>query len=278
MGEHRTWYITGVSSGFGNEITKQALANGDTVIGSVRNTAKIQDLIEQYPDTFSYVVMDMTDIQLVKETTKAVFESHDRIDVLVSNAGYGLYGAAEEFSDEEMDHQIATNFRGPIELIQTSLPYFRKQESGRIIQISSVGGQVAYLGNSLYCATKFGIEGYVKCVGLEMEKFNVGVTLVEPGGARTDYRYGGARITKNLKPELEHAHGFLDMVNPEKGLAPGDPVKMATRIIESLDMEPVPVHLAFGSKAWDQIITELSERLASYVKLKDLSCSTDVEE
>lgn len=278
MGEHRTWYITGVSSGFGNEITKQALANGDTVIGSVRNTAKIQDLIEQYPDTFSYVVMDMTDIQLVKETTKAVFESHDRIDVLVSNAGYGLYGAAEEFSDEEMDHQIATNFRGPIELIQTSLPYFRKQESGRIIQISSVGGQVAYLGNSLYCATKFGIEGYVKCVGLEMEKFNVGVTLVEPGGARTDYRYGGARITKNLKPELEHAHGFLDMVNPEKGLAPGDPVKMATRIIESLDMEPAPVHLAFGSKAWDQIITELSERLASYVKLKDISCSTDVEE
>lgn len=278
MGEHRTWYITGVSSGFGNEITKQALANGDTVIGSVRNTAKIQDLIEQYPDTFSYVVMDMTDIQLVKETTKAVFESHDRIDVLVSNAGYGLYGAAEEFSDEEMDHQIATNFRGPMELIQTSLPYFRKQESGRIIQISSVGGQVAYLGNSLYCATKFGIEGYVKCVGLEMEKFNVGVTLVEPGGARTDYRYGGARITKNLKPELEHAHGFLDMVNPEKGLAPGDPIKMATRIIESLDMEPAPVHLAFGSKAWDQIMTELSERLASYVKLKEISYSTDVEE
>lgn len=278
MGEHRTWYITGVSSGFGNEITKQALANGDTVIGSVRNTAKIQDLIEQYPDTFSYVVMDMTDIETVKQVTKKVFEENDRIDVLVSNAGYGLYGAAEEFSDEEMDHQIATNFRGPIELIQTSLPYFRKQESGRIIQISSVGGQVAYLGNSLYCATKFGIEGYVKCVGLEMEKFNVGVTLVEPGGARTDYRYGGARITKNLKPELEHAHGFLDMVNPEKGLAPGDPVKMATRIIESLDMEPAPVHLAFGSKAWDQIITELSERLASYVKLKDLSCSTDVEE
>lgn len=278
MGEHRTWYITGVSSGFGNEITKQALANGDTVIGSVRNTAKIQDLIEQYPDTFSYVVMDMTDIETVKQVTKKVFEENDRIDVLVSNAGYGLYGAAEEFSDEEMDHQIATNFRGPIELIQTSLPYFRKQESGRIIQISSVGGQVAYLGNSLYCATKFGIEGYVKCVGLEMEKFNVGVTLVEPGGARTDYRYGGARITKNLKPELEHAHGFLDMVNPEKGLAPGDPVKMAARIIESLDMEPAPVHLAFGSKAWDQIITELSERLASYVKLKDLSCSTDVEE
>lgn len=278
MGEHRTWYITGVSSGFGKEISRQALEKGDTVIGSVRNTAKIQDLIEQYPDTFSYVVMDMTDIETVKQVTKKVFEENDRIDVLVSNAGYGLYGAAEEFSDEEMDHQIATNFRGPIELIQTSLPYFRKQESGRIIQISSVGGQVAYLGNSLYCATKFGIEGYVKCVGLEMEKFNVGVTLVEPGGARTDYRYGGARITKNLKPELEHAHGFLDMVNPEKGLAPGDPVKMAARIIESLDMEPAPVHLAFGSKAWDQIITELSERLASYVKLKDLSCSTDVEE
>ena len=274
----KTWYITGVSSGFGKEISKQALANGDKVIGSVRNTSKIQDLIEEYSDTFSYVTMDMTDIKRVKEVTESVFDNNERIDVLVSNAGYGLYGAAEEFSDEEMDHQIATNLRGPIELIQASLPYFRKQMGGRIIQISSVGGQVAYLGNSLYCTTKFGIEGYVKCVGLEMEKYGVGVTLVEPGGARTDYRYGGARITKNLKPELEHAHGFLDMVNPEKGLAPGDPVKMATRIIESLDMEPAPVHLAFGSKAWDQIITELSERLASYVKLKDLSCSTDVEE
>lgn len=274
----KTWFITGVSSGFGKEISKQALAAGDTVIGSVRNTAKIQDLIEEYPDTFSYVTMDMTDIKRVKEVTESVFDNNERIDVLVSNAGYGLYGAAEEFSDEEMDHQIATNLRGPIELIQASLPYFRKQMGGRIIQISSVGGQVAYLGNSLYCTTKFGIEGYVKCVGLEMEKYGVGVTLVEPGGARTDYRYGGARITENLNPELEHAHGFLDMVNPEKGLAPGDPVKMASRIIESVDMQPAPLHLAFGSKAWEQIMTELTGRVEGYRRLKDISFSTDVTE
>lgn len=125
---------------------------------------------------------------------------------------------------------------GAIAFIQAALPYLRVQGEGRIIQISSVAGQVGYSGNAVYNAAKFGIEGFCQATALDMEPFHVGVTIVEPGGARTDFRYGGAKVAAHMILEYKHAHGFLDMLNPEKGLAPGDPVKMAEKIIESVDI------------------------------------------
>ncbi len=134
------------------------------------------------------------------------------------------------------------------------------------------------MGNSLYNATKFGIEGYCEALSLEMAPFHVGVTIVEPGGARTDFRYGGAKVAKNLISEYEHAHGFLDMLNPEKGLAPGDPVKMAMRIIESVEQNPAPLHIMLGSQALAQTIEALSSRLENYKHQKELAKSMDVSE
>ena len=273
----RSWLITGISSGFGMEIARQVLAAGDTVFGTVRNEQKIQALAVEYPRTLIYRNLEITDTAQVREVVEEAFAQLGGIDVVVSNAGYGLYGAAEEISDAEANLLLDTNLRGSIALIHAALPYLRRQRHGRILQVASVAGQVAYLGNSLYNASKFGITGYCEAVALEMAPFHVGVTIVEPGGARTDFRYGGAKVAADLLPEYEHAHGFLDMLDAKKGLAPGDPVKMARRMIESTLVEPAPLHLALGSKAIGEIIADLEGRLQAYKAQVPLAASTDCD-
>lgn len=272
---NRTWLITGVSSGFGYEMTKQLLEAGDTVVGTVRNTAKVQNLTDQYPDTFDCVLLDVTDVPAVQKTVADAFAKHGLVDVIVSNAGYGLFGCAEELSDAEIDHIIATNLTGSIQLIKSSLPYLRKQGGGRIIQLSSYGGQVAFPANSMYHATKFGIEGFCEAVAQEVAQFNIGVSIVEPGGARTEFRYGSAKVA-NLMPEYESCHGFLNMLDASKGLAPGDPAKMAQRIIESVEVNPVPLRMVLGSQALAATIQRLKERVADYETQTELAASTDI--
>lgn len=274
----RKWLITGISSGFGLAISRQVLAEGDTVFGTVRNPKKIETLMEEYPETLLCAELDITDTQRTREIVEAAFSKLGKIDIIVSNAGYGLYGAAEEISDEEADILIDTNLRGSIAFIHATLPYLRKQRHGRIIQVASVAGQVGYLGNALYNASKFGITGYCEALALEMAEFNVGVTVVEPGGARTDFRYGGAKVAAGLMPEYEYAHGFLNMLDAGRGLAPGDPHKMAERIIESAQVNPAPRHLALGSKAIHEIIQELESRLQAYRAQVDLAASTDCDD
>ncbi|MCB4530605.1 SDR family NAD(P)-dependent oxidoreductase [Enterococcus faecium] len=160
----KVWLITGVSSGFGYELTKQLLAKGEIVVGTVRNEKNVIGLMEKYPDTFFRQFLDVTDIPKIQELVTNVREKLGRIDVVISNAGYGLFGAAEELTDSEVDHILATNLTGSIQLIRAVIPIMREQGHGRIIQISSYGGQVAFAGNSMYHATKWGIEGFVESV------------------------------------------------------------------------------------------------------------------
>ncbi len=274
---NRVWLITGVSSGFGYEMTRQLLEKGETVVGTVRNVSKVKKLIDDYPETFDCQILDVTDVPAVQRTVAEAFKKHGKVDVVVSNAGYGLFGCAEELSDEQIDHIIATNLTGSIQLIKSSLPYMRKQGGGRIIQISSYGGQVAFAANSLYHATKFGIEGFCESVAQEVAQFNIGVTIVEPGGARTEFRYGSAKVA-NLMPEYESCHSFLNMLDASKGLAPGDPAKMAQRIIESADQNPAPLRMVLGSQALSATIARLKERIADYETQTELAASTDITE
>lgn len=274
----RTWLITGISSGFGYEVTKQLLEKGDTVIGTVRNTEKVRDLAAKYPDALDVQVLDVTDVAAIQKTVKDAFTKHGRIDVIVSNAGYGLFGVVEELTDEQIDHIIATNLTGSIQFIKSSLPFLRKQKSGRIIQLSSVGGQVANEATSMYHATKFGIEGFCESVAKEVAQFNIGVTIVEPGGARTEFRYGSAKVAPKLMPEYEANHGFINFLDPSCGLAPGDPAKMAARMIESVDVNPAPLHMVLGSGALNSTIKKIKERLAEYESQTELAASTDIKE
>ena len=273
----RTWMITGVSSGFGYEMTRQLLEKGDTVIGTVRNTKKVESLIAEYPETFDCQLLDVTEMEKVHAFVRDMFDKHGKIDVVVNNAGYGLFGAAEELDEESIYKILDTNLTAPIMMIHDALPYLRRQGGGRIIQLSSYGGQVAFPANSLYHATKFGVEGFCESVAQEVAKFNIGVTIVEPGGARTEFRYGSAHVA-NLMPEYDHVHGFLNMLDKSKGLAPGDPAKMAARMIESVDKDPAPLRMVLGSQALAATIQRLEERVADYKTQTELAASTDVTE
>jgi NAD(P)-dependent dehydrogenase (short-subunit alcohol dehydrogenase family) len=275
----RTWLITGVSSGFGLQLTEQLLRRGDRVIGTVRDARKIPEAARNYPLTFFAEVLDVTDTRAVREVVDRAFARHDRIDVVISNAGYGLFGAAEELSDTQVGHIIATNLAGSIQLIRAALPHLRKQGGGRIIQISSYGGQVAFAGNSLYHATKWGIEGFAESVAQEVAPFGIGVTIVEPGGARTEFRRGSAQVAA-LMPEYDAtpAHAFLKMLDPKSAPAPGDPARMAARIIESVDVEPAPLRMVLGSQALNSTIATLRKRLAGFEAQAALAASTDFEQ
>ena len=275
----RNWLITGVSSGFGRQLSKQILERGDKVIGTVRSKMKVVDLIEKYPETFICEILDVTDTPSIHEVVESSFKKLGHIDVIISNAGYGLFGAAEEFSNAEIDLIIATNLTGSIQLIKSSLPHLRAQGAGRIIQISSVGGQAAFPGGSLYHATKFGIEGFVEAVAQEVAPFGIGMTIVEPGGARTEFRYGSANVAK-LIPEYDGnpAHSFLKMLDPANGLAPGNPALMAARIIESVNIEPAPLRMVLGSQALEIAISTLKARIADFETQKEIAASTDFSE
>ncbi|MGO8858453.1 MAG: SDR family oxidoreductase [Steroidobacteraceae bacterium] len=272
----RTWFITGVSSGFGRQLTDQLLKRGDHVVGTVRDTGKVADLLDRYHDTFRAEVLDVTDTTAIREVVERSFARLARIDVVISNAGYGLFGAAEELTDKQIDHMIGTNLVGSIQLIRAVLPHLRAQGSGRIIQISSYGGQVAFPGNSMYHATKWGIEGFVESVAQEVASFGIGMTIVEPGGARTEFRYGSAQVAK-LMPIYDDtpAHGFLRMLDPQNGLAPGDPARMAARIIESVEVEPAPMRMMLGSQALASTLTTLRKRIAGFEAQTELAASTD---
>ncbi|MCC6633805.1 MAG: SDR family oxidoreductase [Gammaproteobacteria bacterium] len=272
----RTWLITGVSSGFGRVMTEQLLARGDRVVGTVLKPEAVADLRAQYPDTFIGPVLDVTDGAAVRSVVDASFAKLGRIDVIVSNAGYGLFGAAEELSDAQVEHIIATNLTGSIRLIRAALPHLRAQGGGRVIQLSSYGGQVAAPGNSLYHVTKWGIEGFCESVAQEVAPFGIGVTIVEPGGARTEFRYGSAQVATPLPAyEGNPAHAFMKMLDPKNGLAPGDPARMAARIIESVDTKPAPLRMVLGSQALQNTIAAVRKRLEGFEAQTELAASTD---
>ena len=272
----RNWVITGVSSGFGYEMVKQVLSRGDNVLGTVRKTQPVEELIDRYPDNFHVEIVDMRDRKAVTQLGQKAEELFSTIDVIVSNAGYGLFGAAEELSDEEIDDIIATNLTGSIDFIRAFLPVMRKKQHGRIIQISSYGGEVAFAGNSLYHATKWGIEGFCDSLSQEMAPFNIGVTIVEPGGARTEFRYKSAKIAKPIKAyDNTPAHAFQKMLDRKNGLAAGDPERMAARIIESVDITPAPLRMVLGSGALKTTIEVLEKRLEDFKGQEQLAASTD---
>ncbi len=272
----RNWVITGVSSGFGYEMVKQVLSRGDNVLGTVRKTRPVEELVNRYPDNFHVEIVDMKDRKAVKQLGQKAEELFSTIDVIVSNAGYGLFGAAEELSDDEIDDIIATNLTGSIDFIRAFLPVMRKKQHGRIIQISSYGGEVAFAGNSLYHATKWGIEGFCDSLSQEMAPFNIGVTIVEPGGARTEFRYKSAKIAKPIKAyDNTPAHAFQKMLDRKNGLAAGDPERMAARIIESVDITPAPLRMVLGSGALKTTIEVLEKRLQDFKGQEQLAASTD---
>ena len=272
----RTWLITGVSSGFGRVMTEQLLARGDHVAGTVRDLAVIDDLKARYGEQLWLAELDLSDMPMIRPVDRA-YSALGHITLVVSNAGYALMGAAEEMTDAQVRHQIDTNLVGSIQLIRAALPHLRAQGGGRILQLSSMGGQVASPGGSLYHATKWGIEGFLDAIAQEVAPFGIGCTLIEPGGARTGFRHHSAQFAPQLaaydvSPSRMVNRFIADTNSPPP---PGDPVKMVQIMIASADREPAPLRIALGSNAYQVMHAQLSARLASLEAQRELAFSTD---
>jgi NAD(P)-dependent dehydrogenase (short-subunit alcohol dehydrogenase family) len=272
----RTWFITGVNSGFGRHMTEQLLERGDRVAGTVRKEGSVDDLKDAHGDRLWTAHLDVTDVPEIKTVVNRAFAELGRVDVVVNNAGYGLFGAAEELTDDQIDHIIATNLTGSIQVIRAALPRLRAQGGGRIIQISTFGGQAAFAGGAMYHATKWGIEGFAEAVGQEVAPFGIGVTIIEPGGARTEFRYGSSRLGPRLAAyDGTPAAAIRAVIEGRAAVPPGDPAKMAAVIIDSAGQDPAPSRIVLGTDSFAIIRKALADRLAVIEAQRELAPSTD---
>ncbi|MGW1622391.1 SDR family oxidoreductase [Streptomyces sp. NPDC002172] len=270
-----TWFITGVNSGFGRQLTEQLLHRGDRVAGTVRRAGSVRDLQDKYGDRFWVARLDVTHTPAVRQVVDRAFGELGRIDVVVNNAGYGLFGAAEEVTDEQITHILATNLVGSIQVTRAALPHLRTQGGGRLVQLSTYGGQATNPGASLYHASKWGIEGFMESVAKEVAPFGIEVTIVEPGGARTEFRYDSLQ-TATPMPAYDNTpaamtRGAGDRSRPSLG----DPAKMAARIIAGAEQSPAPERLVLGSDAYRFLHAALSERLADVESQAQMAGLTD---
>lgn len=259
----RTWLITGTSSGFGRILTEQALERGDRVFATLRRMDALDDLKASHGDALTVVELDVRDMDAVRAAIERAFAEAGRIDVVVSNAGYGLTGAAEEVSDQQIRDQVDTNLLGSIQVIRTAIPHLREQGGGRIVQISSEGGQIAYPNFSLYHATKWGIEGFVEAVSQEVSCFGIGITLVEPTATDTNFAKGSLESGKPMA-----VYDDTPVAEVRSALAGAgdkwefdDPRWMVRAIIESIDRTPAVPRMPMGIGAYERIRDGLKARL-----------------
>ncbi len=271
----RTWFITGINSGFGRQMTEQLLERGERVAGTVRRPGAVADLEDKYGEQLWVGHLDVTDLPNVRATVDRAFADLGRIDVVVNNAGYGLFGAAEELTDEQVVAQLNTNLLGSIQVVRAALPHLRAQGGGRLIQISTYGGQATNPGASLYHAGKWGIEGFMEGTAKDVAPFGIGVTIVEPGGARTEFRFESLQLAQPLSAYDQSPAAMVRGAKDRSRPPLGDPAKMAARIIDSAAQEPAPLRLVLGSDAYRFVTGALRERLAQIEPQETLAASTD---
>lgn len=272
----KNWFITGASSGLGLTMTTKLLDRGDAVFASARRTDALAALQTRHPDRLRIASLDLTDTSALRRTVDAAFDA-GRIDVIVSNAGYGLFGAAEELSDEQIDRQIATNLTASIQLVRAALPHLRAQGGGRILQLSSEGGQTAYPNFSLYHATKWGIEGFVEAVAQETAPFGIEFTIVQPGPTGTGFAAALDRAPETEIYDATPAGEVRRAIADGSFELTGDTDRTVDAMIAAADAQVAPRRLALGSTAYINIERGLSGRLDELRAQRDVAYSADRE-
>lgn len=270
----KQWFITGASSGLGLGMTERLLQRGDAVIATARRVEALAALQASYPSQLSVEHLDVTDKAAVRRTVDAAFAS-GRVDVVVSNAGYGLFGAAEELSDPQIERQIATNLTASIQLIRSVLPHLRAQGGGRVLQVSSEGGQMTYPAFSLYHATKWGIEGFVDAVAQEVVPFGITFTLIEPGPTDTGF---GAALDRAPESEVYDATPAGEV---RRAIANGDFIvtgnadRTVAAMIEAGDTAQPTARVTLGGTAYKSIERALTSRLDALRAQRDVAFAAD---
>ncbi|MEV0277640.1 SDR family oxidoreductase [Streptomyces sp. NPDC050610] len=268
-----TWFITGTSSGFGRLLTERLLARGDRVAATLRRPEALDGLRATYGDRLWTAGLDVTDAGRVRSVVDEAFDALGTIDVVVNNAGYGLLASVEEASDEQIRRVIDTNLLGSVHVIRAALPHLRAQGRGRVLQVSTAGGQTTYPGMGYYHASKWGIEGFCETVAREIAPLGVALTIVEPGATPTGF--GTSLDTAPALPAYEHTpaaetrRSFADGTFP----VPNSGEKIADAMIGLVDSDAAPLRLPLGPDTYDDVHAALTARLAEHEAHRDVARS-----
>lgn len=258
----KVWFITGTSKGFGRAFATAALKRGDQVVATARDTAALDDLFDNYGDAVLPLQLDVTDKAAGEAALAAAVERFGRLDVLVNNAGYGLMGMVEEVSEHELRDQMETNFFAAVWLTQAALPIMRENGGGRIVQISSVSGVMAFPSLGLYSASKFALEAFSEALAGEVAGQNIKVTIVEPAGYATEW---GTSSLKQTTPAPQYDDLRAQMSGGDGGAMDfGDPAAAAQALLQVVDADEPPVRVFFGNTALAMTRPVYEQRLQTW--------------
>ena len=273
----KVWLITGSSTGFGRTLAETVLQQGDIVIVTARKPEQLQDLIAQYPATALALKLDVTDKAEIETAIEKAIAKFGRIDILVNNAGYGLIGALEEVSDEQIQRNFNTNLFGAIDVIRAILPVMREQQSGHIINMSAIAGFTNELGFSIYGGAKFALEGVSEALQGEVAPLGIKVTIVEPGPFRTDFIGRSLDRAESMDAYQDTVGNFLNFLNNIEGKQPGDPQKAAEAIIKVVDSDNPPLRLVLGKYAYTKFRKKLESLTTELDAWEAVAINTDFE-
>ena len=277
MATPKTWFITGASSGFGSAFAQYALQRGYNVVATARNPERLKDLVAQAPKQVLPLELDVNRPQDAQAAIAAAVQHFGRLDVLINNAGYGIVGAAEETPENELRALMDTNFFGAVAVTKAALPVLRKQRSGSIVNISSLGGQLSFAGFSAYSASKFALEGFSEALAQEVAGFDVKVLIVEPGNFRTNLLGSGTREMPAMEAYNQSVGGTREFARNMHGAQLGDPMKAAAAIDRALAAEKTPLRLQLGEDAIGAIRDHANQLLQDLEQWAPVGSATRIE-
>jgi NAD(P)-dependent dehydrogenase (short-subunit alcohol dehydrogenase family) len=272
----KVWLITGSSRGFGRALATAVLDGGGQVVATARRPEQLNDLVSRYGDRVRAVALDVTDAAAARHAVATATDEFGFLDVVVNNAGYANTSAIEETSDEDFRAQVEANLFGAINVTKAALPVLRQQRSGHFIQFSSIGGRVGGTpGLAAYQTAKWGLEGFSEVLATEVEPFGVKVTIIEPGGFRTDWAGSSMRIPA-VSPDYEPTVGVISRnLVASSGNQPGDPARAAKIIMDIVNLDEPPRRLLLGTFALESAAEASKTRAAEAERWAEVSRSAD---
>lgn len=267
----KVWFITGTSKGFGRIWAEAALQRGDKVVATARNAGTLKDLAAKYGAKVLPLALDVTDQAAVEKAVRRAKEHFGRLDVVINNAGFGLFGTIEEITAQQARDQMETNFFGALWVTKAALPILREQKSGHIIQVSSIGGVNAFPTLGLYHASKWALEGFTQSLAAEVADFGIKVTLVEPTGYETDWN-GASSVQAPKLPFYDGLRARLaDYFGVIRRGPRGKPEATGPAILKVVDADKPPLRIFFGSGPFELIKDEYAKRLATWEQWQEVS-------
>ena len=274
----RVWLITGSASGLGRNIAEAVLAAGHRLVATARDPRRLEELVKRYRDQTRTAPLDVADEDAASAAVQVAVDEFGRLDVVVNNAGYGDVAPFEQLSSERFKAVVDTNFYGVVNVTRAALPIMRKQRSGVILQISSLGGRLAVPGSAAYHAAKWAVGGFTESLAQEVAPFGVKVCALEPGGMRTNWGTRAHKDIPDLLPEYEPSVGaVVKALHSLWGQENSDPAKVAQVVLRLASSESLPPHLLIGSDAIQFAGQAEATRAADAQRWREVSVSTDVD-